>query len=157
MIDLVKKAIEKLNTNKGLHISFEDFKNLIDGGFELKLTDTDIGVFFVSFSLSDICKSREPYELEISSIENLRLLRIAKKIYTVYKQLLGDTVDTLTDQTITGAKTISAINSGGITYSIVDNRFDNLNDEIKILKDINNRLTNEVDYLKAVLQAKGIL
>lgn len=122
MITLAKKAIEKLNANKGLHISYEDFTNL-KNGFELKLTEDTIGEFYVGFNLSELCKSRELDEPEVSSIENLRLLRIAKKIYTVYKELFNDMVSTpvlnaSNSQTITGTKTISSIYSGGISYVV---------------------------------------
>jgi hypothetical protein len=158
MITLAKKAIERLNANKGLHISYEDFTNL-QNGFELKLTEDTIGEFYVGFNLSELCKSRELDEPEVSSIENLRLLRIAKKIYTVYKTLLEDVIGTpinaSNNQTITGTKTISSIYSGGVSYSIVDNRFDDLNDEIKTLKDTNEKLTEELNDLRALLKAKG--
>ena len=103
--------------------------------------------------------------------DDIIMLRIAKHIFETYKKSKNNIIDsglTLSGSTLSGGRTISAsnINCGSTACDIDINgrsltaaidEVDKLKNKVKDLEDINNKLTNEIDYLRATLRAKGIL
>ena len=103
--------------------------------------------------------------------DDIIMLRIAKHIFEAYKKSKNNTIDSgliLSGSALSGGQIISAsnINVGSTTYDIDINgrsltvtidEVDELKNKVRDLEDINNKLTNEIDYLRATLRAKGIL
>ena len=99
------------------------------------------------------------------------MLRIAKHIFEAYKKSKNNIIDNdliLSGGTLSSGQIISAsnINVGSTTYDIDINgrsltatidEVDKLKNKVRDLEDINNKLVNEIDYLRATLRAKGIL
>ena len=103
--------------------------------------------------------------------DDIIMLRIAKRIFETYKKSKNNSVDsglTLSGGTLSSGKIISAsnINVGSTAYDIDINgrnltatidEVDELKNKVRDLEDINNKLTNEIDCLRATLRANGIL
>ena len=103
--------------------------------------------------------------------DDIIMLRIAKRIFETYKKSKNNVIDsglTLSSGTLSSGKIISAsnINVGSATYDIDINgrsltttidEVDELKNKVRDLEDINNKLTNEIDCLRATLRTKGIL
>ena len=172
--ELIEKAVENLNRVRQLNLN-------ITG--TLSLSDND-GVFYVSILGNESgCAFDVAIDENISNQQLLTddpmnlppddiiMLRIAKRIFEAYKKSKNNIIDsglTLSGGTLSGGKIISAsnINVGSTTYDIDINgrsltatidEVDELKNKVRDLEDINNKLTNEIDYLRATLRAKGIL
>lgn len=105
------------------------------------------------------------------SPDDIIMLRIAKRIFEAYKKSKNNIIGSglaLSGSTLSGGKTICAsnIDCGSTMYDVdIDGRsltatideVDDLKNKVRDLEDINNKLTNEIDCLRAALQAKGIL
>lgn len=105
------------------------------------------------------------------SPDDIIMLRIAKHIFEAYKKFKNNIIDnglTLSGGTLSSSKIISAsnidccstvydmdINGRSLTATI--DEVDELKNKVRDLEDINNKLTNEIDYLRATLRTKGIL
>ena len=172
--ELIEKAVENLNRVRQLNLN-------ITG--TLSLSDND-GVFYVSILGNESgCAFDVAIDENISNQQLLTddpmnlppddiiMLRIAKRIFEAYKKSKNNIIDsglTLSGGALSGGKIISAsnINVGSTTYDIDINgrsltatidEVDELKNKVRDLEDINNKLTNEIDYLRATLRAKGIL
>ena len=172
--ELIEKAVENLNRVQQLNLD-------ITG--TLSLSDKD-SVFYVSIldnesdRAFDVAIDENISNQQLLSVDPMNLppddiimLRIAKCIFEAYKKSKNNIIDsglTLSGCALNGSKTICAssvscgsttcdidINGRSLTATIND--IDELKNKVRDLENINNKLTNEIDCLRATLRAKGIL
>ena len=167
--ELIEKAIENLNRVRQLNLNIIDTLSLSDNDdvFSVLILDNESGCAFdvaIDENISD--QQLLPDEPANLSPDDIIMLRIAKHIFEAYKKSKNNIIDS--GLTLSGGKTICAANidCSSTTYDIDINgksltatidEVDKLKNKVKDLEDINNKLTNEIDYLRAALRAKGIL
>ena len=170
--ELIEKAVESLNRVRQLNLNITGTLSLSDDVFYVLILDNESGCTFDATIDKNISNQQllpdDPTNL---SPDDIIMLRIAKHIFEAYKKSKNNIIDsglTLSGSTLSGGRTISTsnIDCGGTTYDIDINgrnltatidEVDKLKNKIRNLEDINNKLTNEIDYLRATLRAKGIL
>ena len=170
--ELIEKAVESLNRVRQLNLNITGTLSLSDDVFSVLILDNESGCTFDATIDKNISNQQllpdDPTNL---SPDDIIMLRIAKRIFEAYKKSKNNVIDsglTLSGGTLSGGRTISAsnINVGSTTYDIDINgrsltatidEVDELKNKVRDLEDINNKLTNEIDYLRATLRAKGIL
>ena len=172
--ELIEKAIENLNRVKQLNLDITGTLSLSDNDsvFYVSILDNESGrAFDVAIDENIAVQQLLPDDPENLSPDNIIMLRIAKLIFEAYKKSKNNIIDSglaLSSGALSGGQIISAsnidccsttydidINGRSLTATIDD--VDKLKNKIRDLEDINNKLTNEIDYLRAALQAKGIL
>lgn len=172
--ELIEKAVENLNRVKQLNLDITGTLSLSDNDsvFYVSILDNESGCTF-DVAIDENVSNQQllPDDPTNLSPDDIIMLRIAKRIFEAYKKSKNNIIDsglTLSGSTLSGGKIISAsnINCGSTTYDIDINgrsltatidEVDDLKNKVKDLEDINNKLTNEIDYLRATLRAKGIL
>lgn len=170
--ELIEKAIENLNRVRQLNLSITGTLSLSDDVFSVLILDNESGCTFDATIDKNISNQQllpdDPTNL---SSDDIIMLRIAKRIFEAYKKSKNNIIDsglTLSGGTLSSGKILSAsnINVGSATYDIDINgrsltttidEVDELKNKVRDLEDINNKLTNEIDCLRATLRAKGIL
>ena len=170
--ELIEKAVEKLNRVRQLNLNITSTLSLSDDVFSVLILDNESGCTFdvaIDENMSNQqLLSDDPTNL---SPDDIIMLRIAKHIFEAYKKSKNNNIDSgliLSSSALSGGRIISAsnINCGSTTYDIDINgrsltatidEVDDLKNKVRDLEDINNKLTNEIDYLRATLRAKGIL
>ena len=170
--ELIEKAVESLNRVRQLNLNITGTLSLSDDVFSVLILDNESGCTFDATIDKNISNQQllpdDPTNL---SPDDIIMLRIAKRIFEAYKKSKNNIIDsglTLSGSALSGGQTISAsnINVGSTTYDIDVNgrsltatidEVDDLKNKVRDLEDINNKLTNEIDYLRATLRAKGIL
>ena len=170
--ELIEKAVESLNRVRQLNLNITGTLSLSDDVFSVLILDNESGCTFDATIDKNISNQQllpdDPTNL---SPDDIIMLRIAKRIFEAYKKSKNNTIDSgliLSGSILSGGQTISAsnINVGSTTYDIdVNGRsltvtiddVDELKNKVRDLEDINNKLINEIDYLRATLRAKGIL
>ena len=170
--ELIEKAVESLNRVRQLNLNITGTLSLSDDVFSVLILDNESGCTFDATIDKNISNQQllpdDPTNL---SPDDIIMLRIAKRIFEAYKKSKNNVIDsglTLSGGTLSGGRTISAsnINVGSTTYDIDINgrsltatidEVDKLKNKVRDLEDINNKLTNEIDCLRATLRAKGIL
>ena len=172
--ELIEKAVENLNRVRQLNLNITGTLSLSDSDsvFYVSILDNESGrAFDVAIDENISNQQLLPDDPTNLPPDDIIMLRIAKHIFEAYKKSKNNVIDsglTLSGGTLSGGRTISAsnINVGSTTYDIDINgrsltatidEVDELKNKVRDLKDINNKLTNEIDYLKATLRAKGIL
>ena len=172
--ELIEKAVENLNRVRQLNLNITGTLSLSDndGVFYVSILDNESGrAFDVAIDENIAAQQLLPDDPTNLSPDDIIMLRIAKRIFEAYKKSKNNVIDsglTLSGGTLSGGRTISAsnINVGSTTYDIDINgrsltatidEVDELKNKVRDLEDINNKLTNEIDYLRATLRAKGIL
>ena len=172
--ELIEKAVENLNRVRQLNLNITGTLSLSDNDsvFYVSILDNESSCAFdVAIDENIAAQQLLPDDPTNLSPDDIIMLRIAKHIFEAYKKSKNNVIDsglTLSGGTLSGGRTISAsnINVGSTTYDIDINgrsltatidEVDELKNKVRDLKDINNKLTNEIDYLKATLRAKGIL
>ena len=172
--ELIEKAVEKLNRVRQLNLNIIDTLSLSDNDdvFSVLILDNESGCAFdvaIDENISD--QQLLPDEPANLSPDNIIMLRIAKHIFEAYKKSKNNIIDNgliLSSGALNSSQIISAsnINVGSTTYDIDINgrsltaafdEVDELKNKVRDLEDINNKLTNEIDYLRVTLRAKGIL
>lgn len=172
--ELIEKAVENLNRVRQLNLSITGTLSLSDNDdvFYVSILDNESGCAFdvaVDENMSN--KQLLPDDPENLSPDDIIMLRIAKRIFETYKKSKNNIIDSsliLSGSVLSGGQTINAsnINVGSTTYDIdINGRsltvmiddVDELKNKVRDLEDINNKLTNEIDCLRATLRAKGIL
>ena len=172
--ELIEKAVENLNRVRQLNLNITGTLSLSnnDGVFYVSILDNESGCAFdvaIDENISD--QQLLPDEPANLSPDDIIMLRIAKHIFETYKKSKNNIItgsSILSSGALNSSQIISAsnINVGSTTYDIDINgrsltatidEVDELKNKIKDLEDINNKLTNEIDYLRATLRAKGIL
>ena len=172
--ELIEKAVENLNRVRQLNLNITSTLSLSDNDcvFCVSILDNESGCAF-DVAIDENISNQQllPDDPTNLSPDDIIMLRIAKRIFEAYKKSKNNIIDsglTLSDGTLSSGKIISAsnINVGSTTYDIDINgrsltatidEVDELKNKVRDLEDINNKLTNEIDYLRATLQAKGIL
>ena len=172
--ELIEKAVEKLNRVRQLNLNITGTLSLSDNDdvFYVSILDNESGhTFDVAIDENMSNQQLLPDEPANLSPDDIIMLRIAKHIFEAYKKSKNNTIDSgliLSGSTLSDGQIISAsnINVGSTTYDIDVNgrsltatidEVDELKNKVRDLEDINNKLTNEIDYLRATLRAKGIL
>ena len=172
--ELIEKAVENLNRVKQLNLDITGTLSLSDNDsvFYVSILDNESGrAFDVAIDENISNQQLLPDDPTSLSPDDIIMLRIAKRIFEAYKKSKNNVIDhglTLSGGTLSSGKIISAsnINVGSTTYDIDINgrsltatidEVDELKNKVRDLEDINNKLTNEIDYLRATLRAKGIL
>ena len=170
--ELIEKAVESLNRVRQLNLNITGTLSLSDDVFSVLILDNESGCTFDATIDKNISNQQllpdDPTNL---SPDDIIMLRIAKRIFEAYKKSKNNIItgsSILSSGALNSGQIISAsnINVGSTTYDIDINgrsltatidEVDELKNKVRDLEDINNKLTNEIDYLKATLQAKGIL
>ena len=172
--ELIEKAVENLNRVRQLNLNITGTLSLSDndGVFYVSILDNESGrAFDVAIDENISNQQLLPDDPTNLPPDDIIMLRIAKHIFETYKKSKNNSVDsslTLSGGTLNSGKIISAsnINVGSTTYDIDINgrsltaaidEVDELKNKEIDLKDINNKLANEIDYQRATIQAKGIL
>ena len=172
--ELIEKAVENLNRVRQLNLNITGTLSLSDndGVFYVSILDNESGCAF-DVAIDENMSNQQLLPDDPTNLppDDIIMLRIAKHIFEAYKKSKNNTIDSgliLSGSTLSGGQTISAsnINVGSTTYDIDVNgrsltatidEVDELKNKVRDLEDINNKLTNEIDYLRATLRAKGIL
>ena len=172
--ELIEKAVENLNRVRQLNLNITGTLSLSDNdsAFYVSILDNESGCTFdVAIDKNISNQQLLPDDPTNLPPDDIIMLRIAKRIFEAYKKSKNNVVGsglTLSGGALSNGRTISAsnINVGSTTYDIDINgrsltatidEVDELKNKVRDLEDINNKLTNEIDYLKATLRAKGIL
>lgn len=172
--ELIEKAVENLNRVRQLNLSITGTLSLSDNDnvFYVSILDNEGGCAF-DIAIDENISNQQLLPDDPTNLppDDIIMLRIAKRIFEAYKKSKNNSIDsglTLSGGTLSGGQTICAsnINVGSTTYDIDINgrsltttidEVDELKNKVKDLENINNKLTNEIDYLRATLRAKGIL
>ena len=170
--ELIEKAVEKLNRVRQLNLNITGTLSLSDDVFSVLILDNESGCTFDATIDKNISNQQllpdDPTNLPP---DDIIMLRIAKHIFEAYKKSKNNIItgsSILSSGALNSGQTISAsnINVGSTTYDIDVNgrsltatidEVDELKNKVRDLENINNKLTNEIDYLRATLRAKGIL
>ena len=172
--ELIEKAVENLNRVRQLNLNIAGTLSLSDNNdvFYASILDNESDhTFDVVIDENMSHKQLLPDDPTNLPPDDIIMLRIAKHIFEAYKKSKNNTIDSgliLSGSALSGGRTISAsnINVGSTTYDIDVNgrsltatidEVDELKNKVRDLENINNKLTNEIDYLRATLRAKGIL
>lgn len=170
--ELIEKAVESLNRVRQLNLNITGTLSLSDDVFSVLILDNESGCTFDATIDKNISNQQllpdDPTNL---SPDDIIMLRIAKLIFEAYKKSKNNIItgsSILSSGALNSGQIISAsnINVGSTTYDIDINgrsltvtidEVDELKNKVRDLEDINNKLTNEIDCLRAALRAKGIL
>lgn len=172
--ELIEKAVENLNRVRQLNLSITGTLSLSDNDdvFYVSILDNESGCAFdVAIDENIAAQQLLPDDPENLSPDNIIMLRIAKLIFEAYKKSKNNIItgsSILSSGALNSGQIISAsnINVGSTIYDIdINGRsltvaiddVDELKNKVRDLEDINNKLTNEIDCLRATLRAKGIL
>ena len=170
--ELIEKAVENLNRVRQLNLNITNMSSQPDNDnvFLVSILDNESDcAFYVvideNMSTQQLL-SDEPANL---SPNNIIMLRIAKHIFEVYKKSKNNIINDssiLSNSALNNDQPLGALNIGGAAYDISVNdrnltvtfdEVDELKNKVKDLEDANNILIGEIDYLKTILRAKGIL
>ena len=172
--ELIEKAVENLNRVRQLNLNIAGTLSLSDNDdvFYVSILDNESGCAF-DVAIDENMSNQQllPDEPANLSPDDIIMLRIAKHIFEAYKKSKNNIIDNdliLSGGTLSSGQIISAsnINVGSTTYDIDVNgrsltatidEVDELKNKVRDLENINNKLTNEIDCLRATLRAKGIL
>ena len=172
--ELIEKAVENLNRVRQLNLNITGTLSLSDNDsvFYVSILDNESGCAF-DVAIDENISNQQLLPDDPTNLlpDDIIMLRIAKCIFETYKKSKNNSIDsglTLSGGTLSSGKIISAsnINVGSTTYDIDINgrsltatidEVDELKNKVRDLEDINNKLTNEIDSLRATLRAKGIL
>ena len=172
--ELIEKAVENLNRVRQLNLDITGTLSLSDndGVFYISILDNESGrAFDVAIDENISNQQLLPDDPTNLQPDDIIMLRIAKHIFEAYKKSKNNIItgsSILSSGALNSGQIISAsnINVGSTTYDIDINgrsltatidEVDELKNKVRDLEDINNKLTNEIDYLRAILRAKGIL
>ena len=170
--ELIEKAVENLNRVRQLNLNITDILSISDNDnvFSMSILDNESGcTFYVVIDENMSTQQLLPDEPANLSPDNIIMLRIAKQIFEAYKKSKNNIINDcsiLSSGALNSGQVISALDIGGTTYDIsIDGRsltdtidvVDELKNRIRDLENINSILICEIDELKALLKAKGIL
>ena len=170
--ELIEKAVENLNRVRQLNLNITDILSLYDNDnvFSVSILDNESGCTFdVAIDKNMSNQQLLPDDPTNLSPDNIIMLRIAKYIFEAYKKFKTTFVNNniiLNSSSLTSGQQISTLDIGDITYDICTNgrsltvtfdEVDELKNRVRDLENINSTLICEIDDLKALLKAKGIL
>ena len=162
--ELIEKAVENLNRVRQLNLNIANISSQPDNDnvFLVSILDNESGcTFYVVIDENMAAQQLLPDEPANLSPDDIIMLRIAKHIFEAYKKFKNNIIDN--GLTLISASSASCdittydidINGRSLTTTI--DEVDELKNKVKDLEDINNKLTNEIDCLRATLRTKGIL
>ena len=172
--ELIEKAVENLNRVRQLNLNITDISSLSDNDnvFSVSILDNESGCTF-DIAIDENISNQQLLPDDPTNLppDDIIMLRIAKHIFEAYKKSKNNIItgsSILSSGALNSGQIISAsnINVGSTTYDININgrsltatfdEVDELKNKVRDLEDINNKLTNEIDCLRATLRAKGIL
>ena len=167
--ELIEKAVENLNRVRQLNLNITNMSSQPDNDnvFLVSILDNESGcAFYVVIDENMSTQQLLPDDPTNISPDNIIMLRIAKHIFEVYKKSKNNISSILSGSTLASSQSISALDIGNITYDICTNgrsltdtfdEVDELKNRVRDLENINSTLICEIDDLKALLKAKGIL
>ena len=170
--ELIEKAVENLNRVRQLNLNITDMSSQPDNDnvFLVSILDNESGdAFYVVIDENMSTQQLLPGESANLSPDNIIMLRIAKHIFEAYKKSKTNIINgssILSSSALNNGQIISALNVDDTTYDICANgrsltvtfdEVDELKNKVRDLEDANNILIGEIDYLKTMLRAKGIL
>lgn len=172
--ELIEKAVENLNRVRQLNLNITGTLSLSDNDdiFLVSILDNESSrAFGVAIDENISNQQLLPDDPTNLPPDDIIMLRIAKLIFEAYKKSKNNIIDsglTLSGGTLSNGQIISAsnISCGNTTYDIDINgrsltatidEVDDLKNKVRDLEDINNKLANEIDCLRATLRTKGIL
>lgn len=167
--ELIEKAVENLNRVRQLNLNITHIESQPDNDnvFLVSILDNEsYCTFYVVIDEDMSTQQLLPDDPTNISPDNIIMLRIAKHIFEAYKKSKNNISSILSGSTLASSQPISTLDIGGTAYDIsVDGRsltdtideVDELKNKVRDLEYINNKLTNEIDDLKTLLKAKGIL
>ena len=169
--ELIEKAVENLNRVRQLNLNIINILSQLDpDNFLVSILDNESGCTFETTIDKNISTQQLlPDDPTNISPDNIIMLRIAKRIFEAYKKFKTTLVNSsviLNGSALTSSQPISTLNIGGTTYDIsIDGRsltdtidvVDELKNRIRDLENINSTLICEINDLKTILRAKGIL
>ena len=172
--ELIEKAVENLNRVRQLNLNITGTLSLSDNDdvFYVSILDNESGCAF-DVAIDENMSNQQLLSDDPTNLppDDIIMLRIAKHIFEAYKKSKNNIItgsSILSSGALNSGQIISAsnINVGSTTYDIDINgrsltatidEVDELKNKVRDLEDINNKLVNEIDYLRATLRAKGIL
>lgn len=172
--ELIEKAVENLNRVRQLNLNITGTLSLSDNDdiFLVSILDNESSrAFGVAIDENISNQQLLPDDPTNLPPDDIIMLRIAKLIFEAYKKSKNNIIDSglsLSGGTLSNGQIISAsnISCGNATYDIDINgrsltatidEVDDLKNKVRDLEDINNKLANEIDCLRATLRTKGIL
>ena len=170
--ELIEKAVENLNRVRQLNLNITNMSSQPDNDnvFLVSILDSGSGcAFYVVIDENMSTQQLLPDDPTNISPDNIIMLRIAKQIFEAYKKFKTTLVNSsiiLSNSSLTSSQPISTLDIGGTTYDIsIDDRsltdtidvVDELKNRVRDLENINSTLICEINDLKALLKAKGIL
>ena len=167
--ELIEKAVENLNRVRQLNLNITHIESQpdYDNVFLVSILDNEsYCTFYVVIDENMSTQQLLPDDPTTISPDNIIILRIAKHIFEAYKRSKNNISSILSGSTLASSQPISTLDIGGATYDIsVDGRsltdtideVDELKNRIRDLENINSTLICEIDDLKTLLKAKGIL
>ena len=169
--ELIEKAVENLNRVRQLNLNIINILSQLDpDNFLVSILDNESGCTFETTIDKNISTQQLlPDDPTNISPDNIIMLRIAKRIFEAYKKFKTTLVNgsvILNGSALTSGQPISTLDIGGTTYDIsIDGRsltdtidvVDELKNRIRDLENINSTLICEINDLKTILRAKGIL
>ena len=170
--ELIEKAVENLNRVRQLNLNITDILSISDNDnvFSMSILDNESGcTFYVVIDENMSTQQLLPDEPANLSPDTIIMLRIAKHIFEAYKESKNNTINSssiLSSGALNNGQPISALGISDITYDICANgrslnatfdEVDELKNRVRDLENINSTLICEIDDLKALLKAKGIL
>ena len=169
--ELIEKAVENLNRVRQLNLSIINILSQLDiNNFLVSILDNGSGYTF-DVAIDENMSNQQllPDDPANLSPNNIIMLRIAKHIFEAYKKSKNNIINDssiLSSSALNTGQPLGALNVDDITYDICANggsltvtfdEVDELKNKVKDLEDANNILIGEIDYLKTILRAKGIL
>ena len=170
--ELIEKAVENLNRVRQLNLNITDMSLQPDNDnvFLVSILDNESGcTFYAVIDESMANQQLLPDDPTNLSPDNIIMLRIAKHIFEAYKNSKNNIINgnsILSSSALNNDQPLGALNIGDTTYDIsvndrsltvTFNEVDELKNKVRDLEDTNNILIGEIDYLKTILRAKGIL
>lgn len=181
--ELIKKAVENLNRVRQLKLSITGILSLSDNDnvFYVSILDNESGCAF-DVAVDENMSNQQllPDDPTNISPDDIIMLRIAKLIFEADKKSKNNIIDnglTLSSSALNSGQIIGALNSdqiiGALDIDSVSTKYDisvngrsltdtidevdELKNRIRDLENINSTLICEIDDLKTLLKAKGIL
>ena len=170
--ELIEKAVESLNRVRQLNLNITDILSISDNDnvFSMSILDNESGcTFYVVIDENMSTQQLLPGESANLSPDNIIMLRIAKHIFEAYKKSKNNIINgssILSSAALNNGQPLGALDIDDITYDICANggsltvtfdEVEELKNKVRDLEDANNILISEIDYLKTILRAKGIL
>ena len=169
--ELIEKAVENLNRVRQLNLSIINILSQLDpDNFLVSILDNGSSYTFDTTIDKNISTQQLlPDDPTNISPDNIIMLRIAKQIFETYKKFKITLVNNniiLNSSSLTSGQQISTLDIGNITDDICTNgrsltdtfdEVDELKNKVRDLENINSTLICEINDLKALLKAKGIL